>query len=52
MLSKIQKSIIISAVEIRLKNGEKIDTILDSYPRLSDEELSEIKQITMNNKCS
>lgn len=48
MLSKIQKSIIISAAEIRLKNGEDIDLILTSYPRLTDEERDEIKQNIVN----
>ena len=43
MLSNIQKKIILRAVQIRINNGENIDDILNSYPKLTDDEKKEIK---------
>lgn len=43
MLSNIQKSIIIRAVQIRMRNGEDTEEILNSYTKLTDEEREEIK---------
>ncbi len=42
MLSNIQKNIIIRAVEIRCQAGEELEAVLDSYPRLHDDERKEI----------
>lgn len=47
MLSNIQKSIILRAVEIRHKAGEDIELILESYPRLNSDERKEILEIYM-----
>lgn len=42
MLSNIQKNIIIKAARIRMERGEKVEEILESYPRLTKEEREEI----------
>lgn len=42
MLSNIQKNIIIKAVRIRMSSGEKLEEILESYPRLTEEDKTEI----------
>lgn len=34
-MNELQLKIIIRAVRIRLANGENIETILDSYPKLT-----------------
>lgn len=36
MLSNIQKNIILRAVRIRMSEGEDLEMILESYPRLTD----------------
>ena len=36
-MTELQLKIITKAVEIRMENGEKIDTILSSYPKLNDD---------------
>ena len=43
MLSKIKLRIMIKAVEIRIDNGEEIDDILSSYPKLTDDDKAYIK---------
>lgn len=42
MLSNIQKNIIIKAARIRMDRGEKVEKILESYPRLTDADKTEI----------
>lgn len=42
MLSNIQKNIIIRAVRIRVENEEDISAVMDSYPKLTEEEREEI----------
>mgnify|MGYP001029404516 CR=1 FL=1 len=42
MLSNIQKNIIIKAARIRMDRGEKVEEILESYPRLTDADKAEI----------
>lgn len=42
MLSNIQKNIILRAVEIRRKTGEELETILESYPKLTAEDRTEL----------
>lgn len=49
MLSNIQKKIILRAVKIRIDNGENLDDILKSYPKLTDEEKEEICNSYKNN---
>lgn len=44
MLSKIQKTIIIKAVKIRLEKGERLEEIMQSYPKLTAEEQAEIRE--------
>ena len=43
MLSNIQKNIIMRAVKIRLTAGEDLETILESYQKLTAEEKDEIR---------
>lgn len=42
-VSALQFKIIKRAVKTRLANGEKIDEILADYPKLSDEQVAEIR---------
>lgn len=42
-MTELQLKIITKAVEIRMENDEKIDTILSSYPKLNDDEKNFIK---------
>lgn len=43
MLSKIKLKIMVKAVQIRVSNGEDIDDVLNSYPKLTDEDKTYIK---------
>lgn len=45
MLSNIQKNIIIRAVRIRQEAGERLEEILNSYPKLEPEDREEIQSI-------
>lgn len=45
MLSNIQKNILLKAVKIRLRNGEELDKILESYAKLTESEKNEIKKL-------
>lgn len=45
MLSNIQKNIILKAVKIRVRNGEELNTILESYTKLTEIEKNEIKSL-------
>ena len=42
MLSNILKNIMVKAVRIRMENGEELEKILESYPRITKEEREEI----------
>lgn len=42
MLSNIQKMIILRAVKIRMERGEELPVILDSYPKLTKTERTDI----------
>ena len=39
------KNIIIRAIKARMKNGETLDNIFKSYPKLNKEEKQELKKI-------
>lgn len=43
-VSKVGLKIIKRAVKIRLDDGEGIDDILESYPKLSDSQRDELRQ--------
>ena len=45
MLSNIQKNIIMRAVKIRLDAGEDLETILNSYQKLTAAEKDEIRTV-------
>lgn len=49
MLSDIQKMIVYKAIEIRITNGEKLDDIIASYPKLDETDIAEIKEIFQDN---
>lgn len=42
-MSKLQMRIIKRAVKNRLSDGEELDEIIKSYPKLTEEEIEEIK---------
>lgn len=44
MLSKIAMNVMTRAVRYRLKDGEELEDILVSYPRLSDAEKDVIRE--------
>lgn len=48
MLSSIQKNIIIKAVRIRMENGEKLEDVLASYPKLTEAEQKEVAAEVQN----
>ena len=44
-MSNVMRNIIVRAIKARLKNGETLDDIFKSYPKLSKEEKEELKKI-------
>lgn len=44
-MNNIMKNIIIHAIKARLKNGETLNDILNSYPKLTRTEKEELKKI-------
>lgn len=50
-MTPIQLRIIMKAVEIRIANNEDIDEILNSYPKLSQEEKQFIKNKFVGQLC-
>lgn len=49
-MNDVTKNIVIRAINIRIKRGESIDDILASYPKLTEEEKNELKEMFTNNK--
>lgn len=43
-MSRIIKNIMIRAIKARMKQGETLDDILESYPKLTDAEKEELKK--------
>ena len=43
-MSKIVKNIMIRAIKARMKQGETLDDILASYPKLTDAEKEELRK--------
>ena len=50
MMNDVTKNIVIRAITIRIKRGESIDDILASYPKLTEEEKNELKEMFIDNK--
>ena len=46
-MSNVMRNIIVRAIKARLKNGETLDDIFKSYPKLTKEEKEELKKIVM-----
>ena len=44
-MNNIMKNIIIHVIKARLKNGETLNNILNSYPKLTRTEKEELKKI-------
>lgn len=44
MLSNAKKKIMIKAIQIRLNRGEDLETILASYPKLTDEDKESLRK--------
>lgn len=49
-MNDVTKNIVIRAINVRIKRGESIDNILTSYPKLTEEEKNELKEIFIDNK--
>lgn len=49
-MNDVTKNIVIRAINVRIKRGESIDDILASYPKLTEEEKNELKEMFTNNK--
>lgn len=49
-MNDITKNIVIRAINVRIKRGESIDDILASYPKLTEEEKNELKEMFTDNK--
>lgn len=43
-MTKIQKNIVVRAIKARMKQGEKLEDILKSYPKLTEDEKKELKE--------
>lgn len=43
-MSKAAKNIFIRVIKKRMKDGESLDSILESYPKLSTSELAELRK--------
>ncbi len=43
-MSKVVKNIMIRAIRVRMKQGEMLENILDSYPKLSEAEKEELRK--------
>lgn len=43
-MSKIFLDIMVRAVKLRMEAGEELEAILDSYPKLTDEDKAEIRE--------
>lgn len=46
-MSKIVKNIMIRAIKARMKQGETVDDILASYPKLTDAEKEELRKVVV-----
>ena len=46
-MNNIMKNIIVRAIKARLKNGETLDDIFKSYPKLTKTEKEELKKIVI-----
>ena len=44
-MSNVMRNIIIRAIKARMKNGEALNDILNSYPKLTKTEKEELKKI-------
>ena len=44
MLSNTKKKIMLKAIRIRLNRGEDLETILESYPKLTDEDKESLRK--------
>ena len=49
-MNDVTKNIVIRAINVRIKRGESIDDILASYPKLTEEEKNELKEMFTDNK--
>lgn len=43
-MNNLVKKIMVSAIKTRMNNGETLDDILDSYPKLTKEEKQELRE--------
>lgn len=43
-MNNLVKKIMVSAIKARMKQGETLDDILDSYPKLTKEEKQELRE--------
>lgn len=44
-MTKLKKNLMIRVIRKRIANGEKIDDIFDDYPKLTEDEKIELKEI-------
>lgn len=49
-MNDVTKNIVIRAINVRIKRGESVDDILASYPKLTEEEKNELKEMFTDNK--
>jgi sRNA-binding regulator protein Hfq len=48
MLNAVKLRLFKRAVEIKLKNGEDLDTVINSYTALNDEEKQQLREAVKN----
>lgn len=46
-MSNVMRNIIVRAIKARMKNGEALNYILNSYPKLTKTEKEELKKIVI-----
>lgn len=49
-MNDVTRNIVVRAIDIRIKRGESIDDILASYPKLTEEEKNDLKEMFTDNK--
>ena len=50
MMNDVIRNIVVRAIDVRIKRGETIEDILVSYPKLTDEEKNDLRELFKENK--
>ena len=50
MMNDVIRNSVVKAIDVRIKRGETIEDILVSYPKLTDEEKNDLRELFKENK--